>query len=138
MPSMLASVLPVQISPPPYRQLRSFEKRQEESSRIRSKYPDRVPIIVERAPSAGGESSDTIPALTKHKFLVPTTLSVASFVYMIRKRITLKPEQAIFVFVNNTLPATSALLSTLYAEHADPDGFLYITYSGESTFGSGF
>ncbi|KAI5447209.1 Autophagy- protein 8C-like, variant 2 [Lathyrus oleraceus] len=30
----------------------------------------------------------------------------------------------------------SALMSALYEEHKDEDGFLYMTYSGENTFGS--
>jgi GABA(A) receptor-associated protein len=56
-------------------------------------------------------------------------------VYVIRKRIKLEPEKAIFIFVNNTLPPTAALMSQIYKEQADSDGFLYVTYSGESTFG---
>lgn len=32
------------------------------------------------------------------------------------------------------LPA-AALMSTIYDEHKDEDGFLYIVYSGENTFG---
>jgi GABA(A) receptor-associated protein len=28
-------------------------------------------------------------------------------------------------------------MSTVYEEEKDEDGFLYITYSGENTFGSG-
>lgn len=30
----------------------------------------------------------------------------------------------------------AALITQIYAEHADEDGFLYITYNGENTFGS--
>ena len=33
-------------------------------------------------------------------------------------------------------PLSAALITTIYAEHADEDGFLYITYNGENTFGS--
>jgi len=40
-----------------------------------------------------------------------------------------------FIFVNNTLPASAAVMSQIYKEHKDEDGFLYMTYSGESTFG---
>jgi hypothetical protein len=32
-------------------------------------------------------------------------------------------------------PISAALLSQVYKEHKDEDGFLYCTYSGESTFG---
>lgn len=55
--------------------------------------------------------------------------------YVIRKRIKLSPEKAIFIFVNNVLPPTAALMSSIYDEHKDDDGFLYIAYSGENTFG---
>jgi hypothetical protein len=35
------------------------------------------------------------------------------------------------------LPApAAALMSSVYEDHKDEDGFLYITYSGENTFGS--
>ena len=62
-------------------------------------------------------------------------LTVGQFVYVIRKRIKLSPEKAIFIFVNNVLPPTAALMSSIYDEHKDDDGFLYIAYSGENTFG---
>ncbi len=56
--------------------------------------------------------------------------------HVIRKRIKLTPEKAIFIFVNNVLPPNPALMSTIYEEQKDEDGFLYVTYNGESTFGA--
>mmetsp|Transcript_25834 Transcript_25834/g.56278 ORF Transcript_25834/g.56278 Transcript_25834/m.56278 type:complete len:124 (+) Transcript_25834:180-551(+) len=105
-------------------------KRQAEASRIKEKYPDRIPVIVEKA-----EKSD-IPDIDKKKYLVPADLTVGQFVYVIRKRIKLSPEKAIFIFVKNVLPPTAALMSSIYEDHRDDDGFLYITYSGENTFGA--
>lgn len=87
-------------------------------------------MIVERA-----EKSD-IPTLDKKKYLVPADLTVGQFVYVIRKRIKLNAEKAIFIFVNNVLPPTAALMNAIYEEHKDDDGFLYVTYSGENTFGN--
>lgn len=88
---------------------------------------------------------------------MPADLTVGQFVYVIRKRIKLSPEKAIFIFVDEVLPPTAALMSSIYEEHKDEDGyvvsplcvgfevsgrrvltitrFLYITYSGENTFG---
>jgi len=106
-----------------------LEKRQAEALRIREKYPDRIPVIVEKA----GRSD--IPDIDKKKYLVPGDLTAGQFVYVIRKRIKLSPEKAIFIFVNNILPPTAALMSSIYEEHKDEDGFLYIVYSGENTFG---
>jgi len=39
---------------------------------------------------------------------VPTDLTVGQFVYVIRKRIKVSPEKAIFMFVKNVLPPTGA------------------------------
>ncbi|CAF1916737.1 unnamed protein product [Brassica napus] len=104
--------------------------RMAESTRIREKYQDRVPVIVEKA----GQSD--VPDIDKKKYLVPADLTVGQFVYVVRKRIKLGAEKAIFVFVKNTLPPTASLMSAIYEEHKDEDGFLYMTYSGENTFGS--
>ena len=172
-------------------------------------------VIVERA-----ESSKSIPDIDKKKwvtwtqlsprsspsltsnvacrrYLVPADLTVGQFVYVIRKRIKLSPEKAIFIFIDNKLPPSGAsslcsagrmhacmlrrrlpfphvsdeawppaaarsqlhapapfdyplllphcsapllcvasLMSAVYEEMKDKDGFLYIKYSGENTFGS--
>ncbi|KAK9833134.1 hypothetical protein WJX74_008135 [Apatococcus lobatus] len=106
-----------------------LERRQAEAGRIRDKYPDRIPVIVEKA-----EKSD-IPDIDKKKYLVPSELTIGQFVYVIRKRIRVSPEKAIFMFVKNVLPPTAALIENVYGDHKDEDGFLYITYSGENTFG---
>uniref|UniRef100_A0A2P2K705 Autophagy-related protein n=1 Tax=Rhizophora mucronata TaxID=61149 RepID=A0A2P2K705_RHIMU len=87
-------------------------------------------VIVEKA-----ERSD-VPDIDKKKYLVPADLTIGQFVYVVRKRIKLGAEKAIFVFVKNTLPPTAALMSAIYEENKDEDGFLYMTYSGENTFGS--
>nr|XP_023895502.1 autophagy-related protein 8f-like isoform X1 [Quercus suber]POE57340.1 autophagy-related protein 8f [Quercus suber] len=112
-----------------FKQEHDFEKRRAEASRIREKYPDRIPVIVEKA-----ERSD-IPNIDKKKYLVPADLTVGQFVYVIRKRIKLSAEKAIFIFVDNVLPPTGAIMSTIYDDKKDGDGFLYVTYSGENTFG---
>ncbi|KAL6940339.1 ubiquitin-like protein atg8 [Hanseniaspora vineae] len=106
-----------------------FEVRKAESERICSKFINRIPVICEKA-----DKSD-IPTIDKRKYLVPNDLTVGQFVYVIRKRIKLPSEKAIFIFVNETLPPTAALMSSIYQEHKDKDGFLYVSYSGENTFG---
>jgi len=106
-----------------------FEKRKAEAERIRQKYPDRIPVICEKA-----DRTD-IPTIDKKKYLVPSDLTVGQFVYVIRKRIKLPPEKAIFIFVGEVLPPTAALMSAIYEEHKDEDNFLYVSYSGENTFG---
>jgi GABA(A) receptor-associated protein len=112
-----------------YRKKFSFEVRQQGSEAVLKKYPDRIPIIVEKY-----EKSD-IPDIDKTKFLVPRDLTMGQFLLVIRKRIKLQPEQAIFTFINNTLPPVHETMENLYNQMKDKDGFLYVVYSGESTFG---
>ncbi|CAM4641682.1 unnamed protein product [Lepidochelys kempii] len=51
------------------------------------------------------------------------------------KRIHLRAEDALFFFVNNVIPPTSATMGQLYQEHHEEDFFLYIAYSDESVYG---
>lgn len=92
-------------------------------------YPNYVCVIVERTGRA-----DDLPPLDKVKYLVPKNFTVGQFMFMMRKRMTLPPEKALFFFVNNMLPTSSSTLAELYGVHGR-DGFLKIMYTGENTFG---
>lgn len=119
----------------------SFEDRLKESKRIGAKYPDRVGCIVEKYSDINLVNSmlsgkfESLPDIDKKKYLVPNDLTVGQFIYVIRKRLKLKPAKALFIFVNNTMPSTTLLMSELFHTHKDKDGFLYFTYSFENTFG---
>jgi GABA(A) receptor-associated protein len=114
-----------------YKDIKSLAQRIRESSEVAHKYPGRIPVIVEKS-----RSVHDMPDLDKTKFLCPDSLTSGQFIYVIRRRMTLAPEKALFVFVNNTLPVSSALMREVYSQHRDLDGFLYMHYAGESTFGS--
>lgn len=88
------------------------------------KYPDRIPIIIEGKPD-----------VDRHKYLVPDHLTVGEFLHIIRKRIKLGSHQALFAFVDGVLPPSSMQLRAVYNEYRSPDGFLYLKYSLENTFG---
>lgn len=105
------------------------DNRKIESQNILERYPDRIPIIVER------HANSSIADIDKKKYLVPNDLTMGQFMYVIRKRIKCPAEQAIFLFVDGILPTTSDIMSTVYNKYKNDDGFLYITYSGENTFG---
>ncbi|CAG5094316.1 Oidioi.mRNA.OKI2018_I69.XSR.g13446.t2.cds [Oikopleura dioica] len=140
-----------------------LEQRMAESSKIRSKYPDRIPVIVQKVETSNIERID------KRKYLVPSDITAAQFMWIIRKRINLDAERAIFLFVDKMVPQSRFVQSSveqcdsdsdsqnsdscesqsgkvrvaftwtmgeLYQQHKDEDGFLYVAYSGENTFGS--
>ena len=73
----------------------SFEKRLEESREIIEKYTGRVPIIVEK------HHDCTLPTVDKCKYLVPKDMTIMEFVYVVRKRIELKPSQSLFITINS-------------------------------------
>ena len=108
----------------------SFEKRLEESNKVLNKHSDRIPCIVEKC-----QKCKKINTIDKKKFLVPKDLTMGQFIYVIRKRLKILPHEAIFIFVNNTIPPSSCTISHIYNIHKDQDGFLYFRYSSENTFG---
>jgi len=63
---------------------------------------------VEKLPKA------RVSELDKKKYLVPSDLTVGQFYFLIRKRIHLRPEDALFFFVNNVIPPTSTTMGALY------------------------
>ena len=114
-----------------YKERRSFESRITESSNILSKYKDRIPIVCERH-----SSCHTLPEIDKQKYLVPRDLTIGQFMYVLRKRLHITAEQAIFLFTESgQLPPAGSSLNDIYNSAKDEDGFLYIRYSGENTFG---
>ena len=62
-------------------------------------------------------------------------MTIGNFIFVIRKRINIEPSQALFIMINGQLVIGSQSISILYEEHQDEDGFLYITYTTENTFG---
>ena len=132
-----------------YLDVTPIDKLYADCERIRKKYPNKIPVIV-RA-TEGLE-------LKKCKFLVPgggtfeykdeegntktrTTkgITVGQFEYVIRKRIQLTPEQAIFIFINKSIPNNSQLMSHVYDEYLrtkkHDHNYLVCEVSTESTFG---
>lgn len=125
------------VKSPRFKDVHSFEKRRNESMRILSKYPDRIPVICDFKDDVLALATDSAPP--KVKYLVPTQLTIGQLVHVVRKRIGsngLDSSKALYLFINDTtLAPTTANLATVYAEYRDPDGFLYITVATENTFG---
>jgi GABA(A) receptor-associated protein len=112
-----------------YKERFTLEQRTNELQRIRKKYPDRVPVILQKA------ATSRLPEMAQFKFLVPDSISMVEFLVVMKKRIKLEQQQALFLFINNTVPMMSCLVKELYEKHKDEDGFLYINYTEENTFG---
>tara|TARA_A100001015_G_C15030418_1_gene732903 strand:+ start:1230 stop:1577 length:348 start_codon:yes stop_codon:yes gene_type:complete len=112
-----------------FKDCHSHEDRSNESKKIMIRYPERIPIIVEKAKGC------RLANLSKNKYLAPKDMTMSQFVFMVRKRIQLEPSEAMFLMVNHSLVNGSALIGQIYTDHKESDGFLYMIYTSENTFG---
>lgn len=118
-----------------YQEAEPFQKRSADAKRILAKYPDRIPLICEKA------ARSDLPDIDKKKYLVPGTMLVGEFKYIVHKHVSqpagqgMTAAQTIYLFVNGMSPMTGAQMSEVYEQYKSGDGFLYMTYSAENTLG---
>jgi GABA(A) receptor-associated protein len=96
---------------------------------LQKKYTAHVFVHVKRSPRASN-----MPELDKHKFIVQREMSLGTFMFVVRKRMKLPPEKAMFLFVDDTIPTTSSTMGEISAIHGE-NGVLVMHYAGENTFG---
>tara|TARA_B100001094_G_scaffold331602_1_gene400531 strand:+ start:1712 stop:2071 length:360 start_codon:yes stop_codon:yes gene_type:complete len=112
-----------------FKELNSFDDRLKESSKILNKYTDKIPVIIERY------KTKNLTNIDKKKYLLPKEITVGQLLFIIRKKISLSSEQAIYLFSENDLLSSNTLIIDLYNKHKDDDKFLYLFYDTENTFG---
>ena len=105
---------------------KSLKDRIEISNLIKLKYKNRIPIIVD---------CDDKLILDKNKYIVPIDLSMTQFIYILKKKINIKENQAIFIICNNKLINISDNIEYIYNREKSADGFLYLIVSLENVFG---
>lgn len=105
-----------------------IEDRIRISNKIKSKYYNRIPIII--------DSKKEIE-LDKNKFIVPMDFTIGEFIYILKiKKIITNAEQSLFLICNNKLVTNTELIRNLYNNEKNIDGFLYIIITIENTFGN--
>ncbi len=108
-----------------------FEKRLELSTKLRTKFPDRVPIIINLSPKTKNIT------LKKRKFLGPKDITLSQFLVQLRKEMTIPSSHlGIYIFTeDSSLPQMTSLLTVIDNKHRNKDGFLYLTCCEENVFG---
>jgi GABA(A) receptor-associated protein len=107
----------------------SIEETKATVEKLKKKYPNTIPIFITKAPRS------TVPEINKNKYIVPDDLTVGQFLFILRKRLNMPPEKAIFIYYKNILPPTGEKMGDLYNKYKHEDSMLYLTYCGENCFG---
>ena len=108
----------------------SLRQRVDETNKILIKYKDKVPIICEKDNRIQGFDID------KKKYLVSKKILFGQFIKIIKQRLKLNEDISLFLIINNEyIPCNSSDIGFIYNLYKDMDGYLYIKYSLENTFG---
>jgi GABA(A) receptor-associated protein len=110
-----------------FKEVHDLEERKKQSANILTKYPTSIPIFI--------DSTNMTKKIDKPKFVIPNGFTIGQLLVAISMRTKLTPTTALFIFVNNRLMSVTSTLTSVYEDHKDEDGFLYICCSEENTFG---
>lgn len=84
------------------------EKRKEISDKIRTRFPDRIPVIVDRR-------SEKDPKCTKNKFIVPEDITMGKFISEFRNNVRVGSIEALFFFCGSHLLASGKTMRQIDA-----------------------
>jgi GABA(A) receptor-associated protein len=96
---------------------------------LHDKYPNQIII------SCTKQTKNTKYTLEKTKFFLSKQYKVSNFISSLRKKLNLKEQENIYLFVNNILLKGDMIFEELYDKHKSNDGMLHIKYHNLETFG---
>lgn len=112
-----------------FKEFHSYERRLDMARMLREKHPQCLPVIIE--PLSSNE-----PAIDKTKYLVPKDITAGTFLCQIRRFISLAPGDTLAFFASTNLITPAQLMRVMYERYKQADGFLYLIYCRENSFGN--
>ena len=124
-----------------YKLSNSLSSRKNDYNTIKSKYFNRIPVIVDFASNIVNFAQ--VSSLSKNKkFLVPDTLPLMTLITNVRKLSQINSSDALLLFIDGKIYTGSTPMNVIYDEytkkHKDDEdfyGFLYVQATKESVFG---
>ena len=110
-------------SPIRFKDKYTFAHRNMESARVQTKYPDRVPVILEKA------ARSRVMALGRQKFLVPRKISVGQFLLTAQTHLATGDDQPHFLLSGHSVLRQTERMQDVYDRDQDTDGFLYLAFA---------
>ncbi len=113
-----------------YKKTFTKEMRMKDSEDIKNKNPNSIPVICEKAPQS------KMKEVIKSKFLLQKNLKITQFIEILRKKLSLGKESALFLLVKGKIALVgNDTFESIYDKYKDDDGFLYIYYASEKIWG---
>ena len=110
----------------------SFEDRKKRSNSLLLKYSDKIPVILEKS-----ISDKYLPKIDKSKLLVAHEMTVSNIIQLLKKNLQINENTSIYIMISNknVMVSGSQTIFSIYKDHKNDDGFLYLEYCTENVFG---
>lgn len=112
-----------------------IESRKSQSKEALDKfYPYKVPVIIQKH-----HTERHLQSFKRRKYLIPRDMKYSSLLFCLRRKVVqnVSPDIAIYLMTENgkLLCNTDDILSIYHRNCNKEDGFLYLYYCSENTFG---
>lgn len=121
-----------QISEIKYIESLSFDDRKKKFNSLMAKFPDKIPVILEKS-----KTDKYLPKMEKTKLLLSYEMTISNILQLLKKNINITQNTAVYIMVSNKniMLSGSQNISSIYNQHKNNDGFLYLEYCTENVFG---
>jgi hypothetical protein len=110
----------------------SFNERKNKCNSLLAKYPDKIPVILEKS-----KIDKYLPKIDKSKLLVSQDMTISNIIKLLKSNLKINENTSIYIIVakKNVMVSGSQSIFSIYNEHKNDDGFLYLEYCTENVFG---